>query len=69
MDIKQTLRTLHRSRTDKLLGGVCAGFGEVTETPAWVWRAGFLFASIWLGSGVMLYVVLWITMPFADEIK
>ena len=63
MDIKETLKRLHRSKTDKMLGGVCAGFGEVTDTPAWVWRAGFAFAAFWLGTGVFFYIVLWAVMP------
>jgi phage shock protein PspC (stress-responsive transcriptional regulator) len=69
MNIKQTLNSLHRSRKDQMLGGVCAGFGEVTDTPAWLWRAGFLFVAFWLGSGLLLYVILWITMPYGEDTR
>jgi phage shock protein PspC (stress-responsive transcriptional regulator) len=46
MNLKQTLNSLHRSKYDRMLGGVCAGFGESAETPAWVWRAGFLYVAL-----------------------
>ena len=63
MTFKEALNRLHRSKTQKVFGGVCGGIAATTDTPPWVWRAGFLFALLWLGSGGLLYIVLWITMP------
>ncbi len=66
MQLKETLNRLHRSPTEKMLGGVCGGIGETTGTPAWVWRAAFLF-TVWVfGSGILLYVILWMVMPDYD---
>jgi phage shock protein C len=67
MDFKQTLNHLHRCKTDAWVGGVCAGIGETTETPAWVWRAGFLFTVSFLGTGILLYLILWLVMPESDR--
>ncbi len=61
------MRRLHRSRGDKKLGGVCGGLAEVTHLPSWIWRAFFLLLLFGGGSGLILYVILWILMP--DEPK
>lgn len=63
MQIKETLNRLTRSPSDRILGGVCAGFGQATETPPWLWRAGFVIAALGFGTGILAYVVLWIFMP------
>ena len=66
MQIKQILNSLARSKHNRLVGGVCAGFAEATETPPWMWRAGFVLAALGLGTGVLLYIILWIFMPVRD---
>ena len=38
MQIKQTLKRLGRSDNDQMVGGVCAGIAESTDTPVWMWR-------------------------------
>jgi phage shock protein PspC (stress-responsive transcriptional regulator) len=67
MEIKQTLNRLGRSRSNQVIGGVCAGFAESTETPAWLWRAGFVFAAIGFGAGLLAYLILWWFMPLRDD--
>jgi phage shock protein PspC (stress-responsive transcriptional regulator) len=67
MNIKTILNRVHRSANDRMLGGVCAGFAEVTETPPWVWRAGFAFAICFFGSGALLYLILWVVMPVTGK--
>ncbi len=53
---------IKRSRTNKILGGICGGLGKYTELPTWVYR---VFFSIFIlnGFGFLLYVILWIFMP------
>jgi phage shock protein C len=67
MDIKRTLNQLGRSRNDQMIGGVCAGFAEATDTPAWLWRAGFVFTALGFGTGVLVYLILWLLMPLRAE--
>ena len=56
---------LTRSRTDRKVGGVAAGMAEYMNIdPAWV-RIAWL-ALLFLGPGVILYVVAWIILPEAD---
>jgi len=63
MSIGSSLRNLSKSKTDCVLGGVCGGLGAHTPIPAWIWRAAFLFALLFLGSGGLLYIILWIALP------
>lgn len=50
-----------------MIGGVCAGFAEATDTPAWIWRAAFVLAALGFGIGLLPYLVLWVLMPFRSE--
>lgn len=60
---------LRRSKSDSIFGGVCGGLGKATPLPAWVWRIGFVCAVMYLGFGVLLYILLWIFMPKEDEVE
>ena len=57
------LNQLRRSLTDRWLGGVCGGIAQVTNVPAWVWRLVFTFGLVFAGSGLALYILLWILVP------
>jgi phage shock protein C len=57
------LHRLAKSRKDCWLGGVCGGLGEHTPLPSWVWRLVFLLLLCWYGTGVLVYVLLWICLP------
>lgn len=61
------LRNLKKSATDKKIAGVCGGLGEHTPIPAWLWGALFLVLLILGGSGLVIYIVLWICMPSAEH--
>jgi phage shock protein C len=62
----QGLNALRRSRTDRWLGGVCGGLAPMTGLPTWVWRLIFAALALCGGTGLMLYVLLWILMPKED---
>jgi phage shock protein PspC (stress-responsive transcriptional regulator) len=58
-------RTLFRDGEDHLLGGVCAGLANYFNIQA-VWiRLAFAFAFLFAGSGLILYIILWIVIPKA----
>ncbi len=57
------LNQFHRSLGDRWLGGVCGGIAQVTNVPAWVWRLVFTFGIVFAGSGLALYILLWILVP------
>jgi phage shock protein PspC (stress-responsive transcriptional regulator) len=54
---------LYRSETNKVLGGVAGGVGEYTNIDPTIIRIVFVILTIFGGSGVLLYVVLWIVLP------
>ena len=60
------LHALRRSRSDRWLGGVCGGLAPATGLPAWVWRLIFVSLALCGGTGLMLYVLLWILLPKED---
>ena len=65
-DGQNVLRTFRRSAQDRWLGGVCGGLGECTPVPAWCWRVLFCVSVLFVGFGVILYVLLWIFAPAAE---
>jgi phage shock protein C len=64
--VAQGLHALRRSRTDRWLGGVCGGLAPATGLPAWLWRLIFLSLALCGGTGLMVYVLLWILLPKED---
>lgn len=54
---------LRRSRTDKVLGGVSGGLAEYTGIDALLWRVGFIALVFAGGTGVVVYLLLWVLMP------
>ena len=60
-------REWYRSRRGKKIAGVCAGLSEefgISTTPL---RLAFILLTIIGGPGVILYIVLWMIMPYRDE--
>jgi len=54
---------LRRSILDRWIGGVCGGLAAATGIESWIWRVGFVALSLFGGTGVLLYVLLWIFVP------
>ena len=57
------LNGLRRSATDQWIGGVCGGLSNFTGMDAWLWRLVFSLMLILGGTGLLLYVLLWILVP------
>lgn len=58
-----TLSRLQRSLTDRWVGGVCGGLGELTGIPSWSWRILFVLSAFLHGLGLLMYILLWIFVP------
>ena len=54
---------LRRSRMDRWIGGVCGGIARATGLDSWVWRLIFTLLFLAFGSGILLYMLLWIFVP------
>jgi len=55
---------LRRSRTNRMLAGVCGGLGEFFGVRAFWFRLAFLVAFIPGGvPGILLYLLFWMIVP------
>ncbi len=54
---------LRRSRLDRWIGGVCGGIARATGLDSWVWRLIFTVLFLAFGSGILVYILLWIFVP------
>ena len=60
-------KKLFRDNDDKFLGGVCAGLGHFIGIDAlWV-RILWLVLVSFFGTGILLYIILWILVPTATS--
>jgi phage shock protein C len=57
------LHQLTRSRTDRMVGGVCGGLGKQTDLPSWAWRLIFCLTFLYFGAGMLIYLLLWVFLP------
>ena len=58
---------LRRSRSDRRLLGVAGGLAEHTGVDAVLWRVAFVGLTLAGGCGVLVYGLLWLLMPPADQ--
>lgn len=62
---QSSFKRLYRDPDKYILGGVCEGLGHYFGLdPLWV-RALFLIAFFGFGTGLLLYIILWIIVPVA----
>ena len=54
---------LRRARVDRWIGGVCGGIARSTGLDSWVWRLIFTVLFLAFGSGILVYILLWIFVP------
>ncbi|MCH9652028.1 MAG: PspC domain-containing protein [Deltaproteobacteria bacterium] len=63
--------SLHRSRNNRVLGGVCGGIAEWLDwNPTLVRVAYFLVSVLSAGfPGALVYIVLWMLMPKTSQMS
>jgi phage shock protein PspC (stress-responsive transcriptional regulator) len=57
------MQRLRRSRADRWLGGICGGIAVATGVESWIWRLVLVTLALFGGTGVLLYLLLWIFVP------
>ena len=57
------INKLRRSITDSWVGGVCGGIARSTGVESWIWRLIFVVLFLFGGTGLLLYILLWIFVP------
>lgn len=56
-------RLLRRSRSDRILGGVCAGLASYFGVEPLLVRLVFIVIALLQGAGILLYILLWVLIP------
>jgi phage shock protein C len=61
----QQPKRLHRSRTEKMIGGVCGGLAEYFNIDPTLVRVLWIVLTLMPlpGSGLLAYIILWAVMP------
>lgn len=54
---------LYRSYKNSVIGGVCGGIGDYLNTDPILFRVLFAVAFLVGGSGLLVYIILWIIIP------
>ncbi len=62
----EDVKKLHRSRTDRMIAGICGGIGEMFSVDPTLIRLVFaLIALFTLGTAILVYILGWIIIPEA----
>jgi len=61
--IPREQRLLRRSRSERLLGGVCGGLADYFGVDPLIFRLAFIAITLAQGAGIVIYVLLWILVP------
>jgi phage shock protein C len=57
-------KRLYRSRTDKMIAGVCGGLAEYFDTDPVIIRLIFIFLLLFgIGPIIIAYIIMWIVVP------
>lgn len=60
---------LYRSETNRVIGGVAGGIGEYAGVDPTIIRLIFALLGIFGGSGLLLYLVLWVVLPTQSSVN
>ena len=61
----KTAKKLFRDPDNRILGGVCGGLGAYFNIDPIVFRIIFILIAFGMGSGLIIYIILWIAIPEA----
>ncbi|MEX2161038.1 MAG: PspC domain-containing protein [Anaerolineales bacterium] len=61
----QEIKRLHRSRSDRMLGGVAGGLAEYLDADPTIIRLIFAFSFLLWGTGLLIYLIMWLVVPEA----
>lgn len=62
---RRAAKRMYRDIDSRILGGVCSGLGAYFHMDPWIFRTIFIVLSIFGFLGIIIYFILWITIPEA----
>lgn len=63
-----TSKKLYRIPNEGMIAGICAGLGEYLDLDPTVIRLIFVLLAFGGGSGVLIYIIMWLIVPIKSEI-
>ena len=63
-----TNKKLYRNENEAVLGGVCDGLADYFEVDVTLVRVIFLVLGLFGGSGILIYLILWLVVPKKDGV-
>ncbi len=62
------MKTLRRSRKNRMIAGICGGLGEYFDVDPTLVRVAYVLISILSVAfpGILIYLVLWLVIPKAE---
>ena len=67
MTAHPTYKELHRSRSDRMIGGVCGGLGQYFDVNPVFYRVGFVILTLLGGAGLLVYGAAALVIPNEGE--
>lgn len=61
--METSTKRLYRSRTNRIIAGVCGGLGDYFDIDPVLVRVIFVAFLLAFGSTALLYVILWLIVP------
>ena len=61
------MKRLHRSRTEKVIAGVCGGLGAYFGWDPVIFRVIWVVLALGYGFGVLAYFIAWVVIPKEPE--
>lgn len=57
------MRTLYRSRKNRIIAGVCGGIGEYLDIDPAIIRVAWLLLTFLGGMSIIVYILAWVVIP------
>ncbi|MBE6289209.1 MAG: PspC domain-containing protein [Bacteroidaceae bacterium] len=57
-------KQLRRSKTDKMIAGICGGLGKYFGLDPTILRLVFVLLMIFAGTGLLAYLIMWLVIPY-----
>jgi phage shock protein C len=64
----ETTMRLRRSTSDRMVAGVASGIAVVLKVDPVIVRLGFVVLGLLNGSGVLLYLLMWLLIPSESSV-
>ena len=61
-------RKLYRSQSQRMIAGVCGGLADYFNIDATLVRVLFLLLAVFGGTGLVIYIVMWVIVPDVSKV-